>query len=181
MKCHLSQAVAVLLLLFLSGCGPGPKDQPAAGTSVPVKPPEGNQASNYVTSFDQEVMKRISSEARKTSFLFIEALASRKETMRGFAVKKGFAIPGVETVEDIWLTDVTFDGTNFTGTVSNNPVETQEVRRGDVVRVPPAELSDWMYIDDGVLRGGYTIRLITRNQSREEREQFEQKAGFTIQ
>jgi uncharacterized protein YegJ (DUF2314 family) len=165
-------SVAVILLLFsLIGCGK------RLDTGVVQKEP----VPNYVRDFDQEAMRRTMSEARKSYFLFVDALKDRKPTMRSFAVKKGFPMPGGKTTEDIWLTDVTFDGTNFMGKISNDPVETREVKRGDVVRVKPAELSDWMYVENDVLRGGYTIRLIAQNQSEAERKQFEKKAGFKIQ
>ena len=49
---------------------------------------------------------------------------------------------------------------DFTGVVSNSPVSTKEVALGDTVVIDNQKISDWMYLEKGVLRGGYTIRAI---------------------
>ena len=38
------------------------------------------------------------------------------------------------------------------------------------------DITDWMYVDKGILQGGYTIKLIRNRMSKEERAKFD--AGF---
>jgi uncharacterized protein YegJ (DUF2314 family) len=51
---------------------------------------------------------------------------------------------------------------------------------GDRVHVTPKELSDWMYIEDGVLKGGYTIRVLHYQSSPEEQKEFLKHVPFSI-
>jgi uncharacterized protein YegJ (DUF2314 family) len=58
----------------------------------------------------------------------------------------------------MWLTPVSFDGTTFHGTVNNEPEKVKTVRMGQKVTVAPSEISDWMYVENRKLVGGYTLR-----------------------
>ena len=39
------------------------------------------------------------------------------------------------------------------------PNDLRNVRIGDTIRVAAADVQDWMYIANGKIRGGYTIRV----------------------
>jgi uncharacterized protein YegJ (DUF2314 family) len=55
------------------------------------------------------------------------------------------------------------------------------VEAGEEVRVDPEKISDWMYVDNGVLRGGFTLRVLRSRMSPQEREQFDSEIGFGIE
>ena len=69
---------------------------------------------------------------------------------------------------------------DYKGLVNNNPEKTIAVKYGDTVIVRRNEISDWMYLDNNVLVGGYTIRVIRNKMSKEERIRMDKEAGFII-
>jgi uncharacterized protein YegJ (DUF2314 family) len=54
------------------------------------------------------------------------------------------------------------------------------VKLGDEVVLDKSEVSDWMYIDDGLLVGGYTVLELRSQMSEEERKQFDASMPFKI-
>jgi uncharacterized protein YegJ (DUF2314 family) len=136
---------------------------------------------DYVTEFDDKAMDQAIAEAKASHKQFVEALANPSDNCDSFAVKRGFRVADEPYGEHIWVTQVTFDGTNFKGVVNNEPVDTTEVKLGDTVTVTPEQLSDWMYVEDGVLRGGHTIRVLLKNSSPEQLEAFSKNTGFRLE
>jgi uncharacterized protein YegJ (DUF2314 family) len=93
-------------------------------------------------------------------------------------VKKPF-VEG-DKVEHIWLTEVSFDGHLFHGKVDNEPVDIKGARLGQEVSVAANEISDWMYVEDGRLVGGYTIAAMLQHMTPAEKQQFETDADCKI-
>ena len=132
----------------------------------------------YRITDDNKPMAEAVQKARNTTKKFIAALRSPKNNQSRFAIKKPF-IEG-DKVEHLWVNEVTFDGKVFHGKVDNEPVDIKAVRLGDAVTVKPEEISDWMYVQDSRLVGGYTVRCCYRHMSPPEKKQFEQAAGCQI-
>ncbi len=55
------------------------------------------------------------------------------------------------------------------------------VKLGDPATVNPNEISDWMYIEGDVLKGGYTIRVLAKEYTPQQRKEFEESAGFKLE
>jgi uncharacterized protein YegJ (DUF2314 family) len=127
---------------------------------------------------DNKAMERAVQTAHETVDTFIAVLRSPKDNQSRFAVKKPF-VEG-DSVEHIWLRAVSFDGSRFRGQVDNEPVDIKGVGLGQEVSVSPNEISDWMYIEDGLLVGGYTIRAICGNMAPAEKRQFEEDAHLRV-
>jgi uncharacterized protein YegJ (DUF2314 family) len=81
-------------------------------------------------------------------------------------------------VEFIWLTPVRIDGDEFAGNVANTPVHAKQLSPGQAVRVRRDEVADWMYVDKGQLRGGYTIVALVK--ASPDRASFEKNVNFKI-
>jgi uncharacterized protein YegJ (DUF2314 family) len=94
-------------------------------------------------------------------------------------VKKPFV--GKGNVEHIWLSDVTFVGGRFQGKVDNEPVSIPGLKPGQVVSVNPDEISDWVYIKNGKLIGGYTIRAHYNELTPQEKQEFDRSADFQME
>ena len=124
-------------------------------------------------------MHRAVIQARKTVATFITALQHPLAGQQDFEVKKAFR-HGNE-VEHLWLSDVRFSGNRFHGRVDNVPQKIQGVKVGDLVSVNPDEISDWAFVDNGKLVGGYTIRAYYNELSPEQKKQFDQAADFRIE
>lgn len=169
----LSLATAASLLLACALHAQAQTNAPSGG----VIQREGEPDCARITE-DNKAMNRAVETAQKSVKKFIKALSSPKNSQSRFAVKKRF-IQG-DKVEHLWLKDVSFDGQLFRGKVDNEPVDIKGVRVGNVVSVSPDEISDWMYVQDGRLVGGYTIHAMCQNMSPAEKKQFEEDAHCQI-
>jgi uncharacterized protein YegJ (DUF2314 family) len=124
-------------------------------------------------------MRSAVKEARKTVKSFINALEHPGPGQQDFEVKKPF-IQGSE-VEHIWLSDVRFINHHFEGRIDNRPRKITGVKLGQIVSVEPKDISDWLYIDNGKLVGGYTVRVHYSELSPEQKQVFDRQADFKIE
>jgi uncharacterized protein YegJ (DUF2314 family) len=118
-------------------------------------------------------------EARRTVGEFLHAYRTRGATQRDFRIKYLVAERGL--VEQFWVTLESATDTSFTGTIANHPGDITGVKYGERVTVPASEISDWMYVENGVLKGGYSVRLMRERLQPEERPAFEREMGFRIE
>jgi uncharacterized protein YegJ (DUF2314 family) len=128
---------------------------------------------------DHAAMHRAVIEARKTVGKFISAVQHPASGQQDFEVKKPF-VQGKE-VEHIWLSEVTFVGHRFQGRVDNQPRKIRDLKLGQLVSVNPNEISDWLYVDNGKLVGGYTVRAHYNELSAQQKQEFDRGADFKIE
>jgi uncharacterized protein YegJ (DUF2314 family) len=76
---------------------------------------------------------------------------------------------------------VTYDGKSFHGLVDNRPMDVKNVHLGEHVAIAPNQVTDWMFVKDGKLIGGYTTRILYARLSPEERAEFDKQADFRIE
>jgi uncharacterized protein YegJ (DUF2314 family) len=124
-------------------------------------------------------MKRAVHQARRTVGVFIQALQHPAAGQYDFQVKKPFRQGDV--VEHLWLSDVSFSGNRFHGQVDNHPRKIKGLKMGARESVNPNEISDWAYVENGRLVGGYTIRLLYSELSPEGKQALEKEARFHIE
>jgi uncharacterized protein YegJ (DUF2314 family) len=156
--------VFVLAVLSLCvACARRPTDEPAV----------------FPVGEEDAAMNSAMEKARASVDTFIAALQSGKAVQSHFAIKKKFS-DGKHT-EHIWLLPVTFDGTRFEGVVNNVPADLTGVAIGQNVMVEPNQISDWMYLENGKLMGGYTIRVLRDRMSPAERKEFDRRGGFVVE
>lgn len=128
---------------------------------------------------DDPRMNAAIDKARSTVNTFITALRSPKAGQSAFSVKMAFA-DGAET-EHMWLMPVSYDGQNFQGTVNNEPQMVKTVSMGQVVTIAPARISDWMYVENRKLVGGWTLRVLRDALPSDERADFDKSLPFKIE
>jgi uncharacterized protein YegJ (DUF2314 family) len=131
-----------------------------------------------VSSEDAEMNAAIQ-QAQDTLPLFITALQSPKPTQTQFLIKAKFPYDH-DGIEHMWISDGSFDGTQFEGVLANEPIDVKEIHLGDHVAIQKEEVSDWMIIDNGRLMGGFTIHVLRRRMTDSERAQFDSESGFII-
>lgn len=139
---------------------------------------EGQPDFSRTRDGDPEMEKAIQT-ARKSVDSFIAALKTPSAEQAGFSVKKPFIDGG--TVEHIWLSGVSFDGTRFRGRVDNEPVDVKNVKMGETVTATKDEISDWFYVEKGKLVGGYTFRVLYARLSPDEKKDFNTHINFRIE
>jgi uncharacterized protein YegJ (DUF2314 family) len=134
----------------------------------------------YVQVPDEDVgMDRAVEHSQRSLGFFMAALRAKKPGDTMFEIKKGF-VDG-EKVEHLWITNVKYDGKNFSGKINNRPLDVKNVRLGQRVTISPRDVSDWMFLKDGKLMGGYTTRVLYARLSAEDKAQFDKEADFKIE
>lgn len=117
-------------------------------------------------------------EARKTLPDFIVALEENAPLREMFGVKT--------KVQDqfggahVWIVNVTFENDMFTGTLVNTPRFVRSVAVGQTLQVSRHKISDWSYVENGKLVGGYTMRVMLAELSEDERRELEEKCGYKM-
>src|ERR1700731_1481505 len=164
-----------LIALVGAGAVAGVTLRPQAANSSQQEIKKGGTEPEYFqVPKDHAAMHRAVIEARKTVGKFIVALKHPAPGQQDFEVKKPF-VQGNQ-VEHIWLSDVRFVGNRFQGRVDNQPRKIQGVKLGQLVSVNPNEISDWLYVDNGKLVGGYTDRVHYNELSSEQKQEFDRAA-----
>ncbi len=169
-------ASAILALGLLATRAPAAEQETThlAGRENKTPGPPGYQE---VADGDKQ-FDRATEQAQRSLGFFMAALRAKKSGDSGFEVKKAF-VDG-DNVEHLWISDVTYDGANFHGKINNRPIDVKNVRLGQQVTVAPKDVTDWMFVKDGKLIGGYTTRVFYARLSPAERAQFDQQADFRI-
>lgn len=119
--------------------------------------PDGRDDVQMVEIGDPEISAAIAM-AKRTTPAFLTAL----DNPDSFNITFKYPLGGYE---HIWVNNVRRDGIFLTGNLDNVPIQT-DWKRGDAVRVPIADVSDYFYCDaDGAPHGHFTtIVFIDRAQ-----------------
>ena len=82
-----------------------------------------------------------------------------------------------EKVEHIWVADI--DATVFRpmGTIANEP-SLAGVLFMERVEFHPSQISDWLYVEDCYMVGGFTIQVIRSLLSEAERAEYDAHAPY---
>ncbi|NLS90618.1 MAG: DUF2314 domain-containing protein [Planctomycetaceae bacterium] len=165
-------AMLLVGMLIAFGCG---SNEHGAGTTVER---QGQPPVTYVEDDDPRMVAAID-QARSTVDQFIAVLDGPKPTQSAFSVK--LPVKSGDEVEHIWVLPVRYERSRFFGTINNEPVSVTTVKIGDEISVAKDQISDWMYVEDRKLIGGYTLRALRDSMSEEERREFDQSLPFTIE
>jgi uncharacterized protein YegJ (DUF2314 family) len=153
-------------------------EQDTGQTASPATSASGKSGYAKVSDDDKQ-MDRAVENAQRTLGFFMAALKAKKNGDTVFEVKKGF-IDG-DKVEHLWIKRVTYDGKNFHGEIDNQPLEVSNVHSGQRVTAAPEVVTDWMFLKDGKLIGGYTTRVLYARLSPEDKAEFDKHAGFKVE
>jgi uncharacterized protein YegJ (DUF2314 family) len=128
-------------------------------------------------SSDAEMNAAIA-DARRTINDFLKVLASPKSDQQNFSVKAPYPTKSHPGQEHIWISNLSFDGKLLHGNVNDEPGDIADLKNGDRVSISPSQISDWMYLEDGKIVGGFTIRVIRNHMSAGEAADFDQHFRF---
>ncbi len=150
----------------------------------------GNKGNSQQTGYDtttdtywvppeDTAMNFAIAKAKQTIDQFDEAFISKNSAYTDFAIKKRFAI-SKGGGEHLWISGITIVNGAYKGFISNDVENANQVKYGDTVIVQKAEITDWMYLDNNVLKGGYTLREMRNKLTEKERIKFDSESGFII-
>jgi uncharacterized protein YegJ (DUF2314 family) len=165
----------LLLIPFFVGCNSLP------GTNTNVEKLGLDTATDiYAVTEEDEAMNLAIMKAKNTIAEFDKALESHNTAYVSFAVKKRYRTTA-SGGEHMWIGGIRVENGLYRGTVNNDAEQTTEVKYGDTVTVRKDEITDWMYLDNNVLKGGYTIRAIRNKMTKQERLKMDGELGFEIE
>ncbi len=133
----------------------------------------------YSVQDNDKEMNQAIGKANQTLDNFRIALQSNNLNFKYFALK--IKLKNTKGVEHIWVSKVTLKDNKFFGVIDNLPESTLEIKIGDTIKIDNDKISDWMYIEKGKLRGGYTIRLFRKRMTEIEQKQFDKENNIIIE
>lgn len=125
-------------------------------------------------------MNKAIEKAKRTINNFDTAFKSGNHSNVDFSVKKRYVTPSGGG-EHIWVGVIEILDDAYKGIVNNNPEMTQVVSYGDTVIVKKDEITDWMYLSNNILKGGYTIRVVRSKMTNKERMEMDKDLGYKIE
>ncbi|MEI9865469.1 MAG: DUF2314 domain-containing protein [Limisphaerales bacterium] len=75
------------------------------------------------------------------------------------------------------MADLTFSGQTPCGVVANEPA-IPNLKFMQKVEFHPSQITDWMYIEDGYLVGGFTTKLIRERMHSSKRRAFDASTPY---
>jgi uncharacterized protein YegJ (DUF2314 family) len=144
-----------------------------SGTACQKKLQVKNTETDSITSVpaDDPEMNKIIGNARKTIDAFFAAMEDGTDENSGFQVKYPFDTDAgsPESVEHIWLSDLTRKDGKYFGIVANDPFYLAALKFGDEVEYDPGKISDWMYFHGDKIIGGESVRYLIESIPEKER------------
>ena len=137
---------------------------------VPVNP----QVSMW--SSDNEIMNTPIRKARFSYQKFLDAFqtAGNKSS---FSVKLAYPISDNGGNEHIWVEDLRMEGKTLKGNLGNEPEYIPNLKLGDEVTVNASNISDWRFVSDGVVYGGFAIYPFLPSLTSEQKKGIENALG----
>lgn len=162
----------ILLLITLAGC----RDR----GHVIEKTGKKNGDKLYRPSEDDEDMNAAIQEAIRTFPFFMRAMQQPDSSLTDFAVKMKFAKGDVNR-EHRWVSDLHMIGGQLFGVLKDDPLHADGMESGDTLRVIRDDISDWMYLKNGKLQGGYTMKAKYNKMDENNKRKFREALPFEIE
>ena len=150
----------ILVLLFFPSCG----------RSNDLTPEQIKETTMFTDKYDPDILL-IEDNAQNSLSTFFRNLNRANSGDRNFFVKYPFLADdgsGIR-VEQLWLTGIYYENGNYYGTLANSPMNISSLKKDDKVIFSTDSVTDWMYIQDGKIIGGQSIKYLLENIPEEER------------
>lgn len=124
---------------------------------------------------EDEGMNAAIKTARKNFNVFLDVFEDKKNPQYYYSIKVAFEA-NIE-IEHIWLTDITKKKSKLFGKVGNVPEYVKNIELNQSIEINSKWISDWFYIKNGKLIGGYTIRVLRDRMTPSQRRDFDLQFG----
>ena len=118
-------------------------------------------------------------KARETLPEFLALARAPQSTATKLAVK--IAIPDGDGNEYFWLTQFAPRGDKYAGRINNTPRAAKQVKLGQVVEFSEAEIVDWLYMEDGKMRGNFTACAMLKREPPDQLEAMKKQYGLSCE
>ena len=105
-------------------------------------------------------------KAKKTLPIFLKAYRSHNKKQYGFGLK--VKITDSYGSEHFWTTDLKVLKNGFSAKIDNTPQTVKSVKYRELITFNKSDISDWMFYDNDILQGGYTIKVMFEHMLKED-------------
>jgi uncharacterized protein YegJ (DUF2314 family) len=110
---------------------------------------------------DDPEMKAAIAKARDTLPQFWQAFNNRTRGETDFSLKVRITDNG--GVEHFWLSHLEKRDAQLYGVINNDAEIVRNVKLGERLPIPEADISDWLYMREGKMVGNYTLRVLFKS------------------
>ncbi len=133
-------------------------------------PPVVAEDKVYSFSESDPEMNAAIRKARDSLPIFWSKFAAPSSHEKDFTLK--VKIDDENGTEHFWCGTIKGNSTSAACVIDNDPQTVKSVSLGQRIAADPASISDWMYMRDGKIIGGETIRVILPRLSKDEADEF---------
>jgi uncharacterized protein YegJ (DUF2314 family) len=135
----------------------------------------------YSVDDDDKTMNNAIAKAVASYEEFLKVLVKPDSNATEFTVKMKFEYGNEGSGEHMWLNDLHFKQDKLFGVLDSDPLNVTTVKAGDTLEIKKEAVSDWMYVKDFKMVGGYTIKVLFNKMSETEQKEFKDQLGFDIE
>ena len=121
-------------------------------------------------------MNRAIKKAQKTLPIFLKAYKNKNTKEYGFGVK--VKITDSYGSEHFWTTDFKELKNGFSAKINNSPQTVKSVKYRELVKFSKSDITDWMFYKNGILQGGYTIKVMFKYMEKDDVESLKKDFGW---
>jgi uncharacterized protein YegJ (DUF2314 family) len=118
-------------------------------------------------------------KAKETLPDFVEILQTPNTGERFLLLKARF-VDGVD-IEHMWVADLVEDGDGFRGVVADEPKVVKTVTFKQPVKITRDQITDWMVIQDGKVKGALTTRVLLTKMTPKQKKAFLRSMPFAFE
>jgi uncharacterized protein YegJ (DUF2314 family) len=115
-------------------------------------------------------------KAQSTLADFLKLAAAPKPGTDNFSLK--VAVHEGESVEYFWIAPFIDSGGQFSGEINNTPRVVHSVKEGQTITFAQSDIVDWLYIENGMMKGNYTACALLKSAPKREAEEFKKTFGL---
>ncbi|MGV4794757.1 DUF2314 domain-containing protein [Rhizobium sp. F40D2] len=119
---------------------------------------------------------------------FLEKLRNPPPGTENYNIKLGFTdkAKGVvlttdemaSHIEFMWVYQIEASGDHFTALLGDTPEDVHNIKQGDRVEFEKSDIFDWLYIENGKMKGNYTVCPLLLAGPKEELDQYREILGI---
>ncbi len=141
---------------------------------------ENNGDKVYSVEPDDIAINRAVDSAKATYSRFLEDFKRQDSSAGNFVIKIRFSYEG-DIAEHIWVNELHFKTGKLFGILNSIPAYVTTLKMGDTLEVKKEDISDWMYVRNNKMIGGYALRALYSKMSEKERKELREELDFDIE
>jgi uncharacterized protein YegJ (DUF2314 family) len=130
----------------------------------------------FLVTKEDPAMAAARSKARATLAAFLATARQPTPAMRNFALK--VKVSDDNGVEYFWVTQFNANGGRFSGKIDNTPRMVRSVAAGQIIEFSEGEITDWMYMDGGKMKGNYSACALLQREPKDQQDAVKNRFGL---